>query len=84
MLSGIAKLNFFLKSSPRGLLVLDVVPKSMFESLLGKRKAIGALSENVDRNFGMPFIDRHYMVPNGPNEGCILTVPPLVPNTSPA
>ena len=51
----------------------------MFEDLLGEGETFGALSGYLDT----PFIDYYYLVPNRPNEGCLLTNPSFVPNTCP-
>ena len=63
---------------------LDAFPKSMFEGFFGGGKTISTWSRNVDWKLCTPFIDCHCLVPNEPNEGCLLTNFSFVTNTHPS
>ena len=62
---------------------MDAVPKPMFEGLLGEGEVVGTLSRNVNQDFGMPFIDRHCLVPYGLDEGHLLSSSSCVKYTCP-
>jgi hypothetical protein len=51
----------------------------MFEGLLGGGEVVGALSKNVNQDFGMPVINYYYMVPYGLDEGHLLCSSSCVP-----
>jgi hypothetical protein len=51
----------------------------MFEGLLGEGEVVGALSKNVNQDFGMPVINYHYMLPYGLDEGHLLCSSSCVP-----